>query len=103
MIIYNFAELSVLELIFEVRAYASPLAASEQDEDLFSLFLGECRSLFDRSVEPGGGLGPKQGSMEQKEEHSEYVQLFFLHFVLMMIQSLGEVSFVINNIKPDDA
>ncbi len=52
MIVHERAELSALELVFEVRSLASPFSAGEENEDDFILCGRSFRCLFDRAPEP---------------------------------------------------
>ena len=53
MIIDELAELSVLELVFEVGTLASAVAAGEENQDELSLLDGELFGLIEIAQEPG--------------------------------------------------
>ena len=60
MIVYDSAELSAVELVFQRRAVRSPVARREDHHDPFSLRAGGFLRLFERALEPGRRL-PEHG------------------------------------------
>ena len=68
MMMYIIAELSVLELVFEIGALTSIAATGKQDENQFVFLKGYEFGLVKTAEEPGRAPGEQDGRYDSQTE-----------------------------------